>query len=324
MTPSRRPPDVDVAGLALLRAIGELGSLGAAAGRLQLAQPNASRLLARLEADLRLRLVDRSPRGSRLTPEGQLVAEWAEPVLTGLDRVVNGAASLRQDVDSHLSVGASLTVGEHLAPRWLAAFRALHPHVQVRLQVMNSADVIEAVEGGHLDLGFIESPDLPRGLHATLVERDELVLVVAPNHPWARRRRPITLDELAATPLVVREPGSGTRRTVDALLAGRETAPPVMELSSTGAIVQCVAAGTGPAVVSTLAIEPVVRDGLVVVVPLDGVVLGRNLRAIWRSPRRLDGPAGDFVVHVKRTRDAARRAQTSSPQPPRVKRSTTS
>ncbi|WP_168583498.1 LysR family transcriptional regulator [Gephyromycinifex aptenodytis] len=299
---TERKAQPDIAALALLSAIAERGSLGAAARSLQMAQPNASRLLARLESDLRLRLVERSPRGSRLTAAGQLVAEWADPVLGSLDRLVAGAASLREDVASHLLVGASLTIGEYLAPRWLTSFRQSYPHVQVRLRVLNSADVVAAVRGTELDLGFVESPNSPADLHSVVVAYDELVLIVAPDHPWTTRRDPVSVAELADTPLVVREPGSGTRRTVEAVMQGYEVATPLMELSNTGSIVHSVAGGLGPAIVSTFAVEVARRQNLVAVVPLAGPPLRRRLRAIWRSTPALRGPAGDFVSHVTHLR----------------------
>ncbi|MDO5711933.1 MAG: LysR substrate-binding domain-containing protein, partial [Micrococcales bacterium] len=163
---------------------------------------------------------------------------------------------------------------------------------------MNSAEVIAGVGKGCLDVGFIETPDAPDHLRSVVVARDELLLIVDPAHRWARRRRPIQLEELAATPLVVREPGSGTRRTVEDLLAPGPTAPPVMELSSTGAIVHSVVAGSGPAVVSSLAVKAASRAGLVAIVPLEGVRLRRDLLAIWRGAR-LEAPAGDFVLQAQ-------------------------
>ncbi|WP_313021447.1 LysR family transcriptional regulator [Mobilicoccus sp.] len=287
-----RAPDVE--GLTLLSVVARTGSLGAAARTMGLAQPNASRMLARLERDLGLSLVDRSPSGSRLTPHGRLVVDWAEPVLTALDRLAAGAESLREDRASHLVVGASLTVGEHLVPRWLTRFRSEHPEVQVRIRVMNSADVVAAVESRTIDVGFVESPTVPSSLQSLVVGHDELVVVVAPDHPWTHRTQ-VSVDDLAATPLVVREPGSGTRDTVDELLAGREAATPVMELSSITAIVSSVAAGIGPAVVSAHAVTDAVRDHRVRIVPLAGQPLRRDLRAVWRPSRRL-GVSWDFVL----------------------------
>lgn len=291
-------PDVDLAALQLLVGIAETGSLGQSARRLGMAQPNASRALARLEARLHVHLVQRSPRGSTLTTGGRLVADWAAPVLDSVEQLLAGVESLRADAAATLTVGASLTIGEHLAPIWLGGFRNSQPGVQVKLHVANSAEVIDGVTAGRLDVGFIETPDAPSHLNGALVARDELVLIIDPGHRWARRRRPICLDELAGTPLVVREPGSGTRRTVEELLAGRATALPVMELSSTAAIVHSVATGAGPAVVSSLAVQAARRAGLVTVVPIERVRLRRDLRAIWRGTR-LEGPAGDFVRHAQ-------------------------
>ncbi|GAB46991.1 LysR family transcriptional regulator [Mobilicoccus pelagius] len=290
-----RAPDVE--GLALLTLVGRTGSLGAAARTLGLGQPNASRTLARLERDLGLTLVDRSPTGSRLTAHGRLVADWAEPVLTALDHLTAGAESLREDRASHLAVGASLTIGEHLVPRWLTRFRNAHPQVQVRVRVTNSADVVEAVEADTIDVGFVESPGVPASLQSLVVAHDELVVVVAPGHPWTRRTS-VTRAELAETPLVFREPGSGTRDTVDELLADLDPADPVMELSSITAIVRSVAAGIGPSVVSAHAVADAVRDDRVRIVPLADGRLRRDLRAIWRPTRRL-GVAWDFVLSTR-------------------------
>ncbi len=296
--PARRA-DLDLVALRLLAGVAQTGSVGGAARLLGMAQPNASRTLARFEAHLRLPLLERSPRGSRLTEHGRLVAEWGAAVLADVDHLLAGIESLRADAAATLRVGASLTVGEHLAPLWLGRFRVGHPDVRVTLHVANSADVIAAVRDGGLDVGFIETPDVPGDLASLVVARDDLVLVVAPEHRWARRRRPIALTELAATPLVAREPGSGTRRAVEELLADLPRAAPLMELSSTGAILAAVAAGTGAAVVSSLAADAPHRAGRVAVVPLDGPSLRRDLRAIWRGPR-LQGPAGDFVHQARR------------------------
>ena len=175
----------------------------------------------------------------------------------------------------------------------------LRPGVSVRLSVMNSADVLAALERDDLDLGFVESPGPLGRLHGAVVARDELVVVVAPAHPWAARRRPVPVAELAATPLVTREPGSGTRATVDGLLAGFDRAAPLLECSSTGAVVASVVAGSGPAVVSSLAVETLRRAGVLVVVPVEGARFTRSLRAVWRPSERLRGPAGDFVLHAQ-------------------------
>jgi DNA-binding transcriptional LysR family regulator len=296
--PIPEPLDVDLSVLELLVRVAEQGSLGAAARSAGMAQPNVSRSLARLERRLGLILLQRSPSGSSLTPEGSLVVQWAREVLDAAERLRTGAAALSGERSSQLTVAASMTVAEHLLPTWLAAYHRAHTEVTVRVEVHNSYDVFDLVLGGGSDLGFVESPEAPRGLHTTVVAHDRLVVVVAPGHPWSRRRRPLTAADLAATPLIVREPGSGTRLTLESLLERRGLAPvaPALELSSNAAVRGSVAAGVAPAVLGDLAVADALRAGDLVTIEVEDIDLRRSLRAVWRPPRRLLGPAGDLVA----------------------------
>jgi DNA-binding transcriptional LysR family regulator len=294
----------DVESLRLLVLVGELGSLGRAAAALRIAQPSASKRMATLERVIGLSLVDRTRRGSMLTPSGVVVAGWARRVLDELDALVTGTEALRAQRDAELRVAASMTVAEYLAPAWIGELRRQQPTLYVALQVTNSERVAELVRAGEVDVGFIESPGVPSGLSARRVATDRLVVVVAPTHPWARRRRPLTADELAATPLVVREHGSGTRETVERALvsAGARPAVPVVELGSTAAVRGAVLAGAGPAVISELAVVTELADGRLVRVEVAGPAFDRTLRAVWPAGRRLVGPAAELLAVAGRTR----------------------
>ena len=150
----------------------------------------------------------------------------------------------------------------------------------------------------------MEGPDLPPGLRADPVGRDTLTLVVAPAHPWARQRSGITAGELAATALVSREASSGTRRFLEQALhaqAGLDPAPPLAELSSTTAIKAAVAAGAGPAVLSSLAVAAELSAGALRAVTVPGLDLGRTLRVVWVAGRRLTGPSRDLYAIAART-----------------------
>jgi DNA-binding transcriptional LysR family regulator len=294
----------DVESLRLLVLVGELGSLGRAAERLRIAQPSASKRLATLERRLGLVLVDRTRRGSVLTPAGIVVAGWARRVLDELDALVTGAEALRAKREAELRVAASMTVAEYLAPAWIGELRSAEPTLYVGLQVTNSERVAELVRKGEVDIGFVETPEAPDGLSARRVATDHLVVVVSPGHPWARRRGPLPVAELAATPLVVREHGSGTRDTVERALAdaGVTLAVPLVELGSTTAVRGAVMAGTGPAVISELAVATELAEGRLVRVDVIGVTFGRTLRAVWPSGRRLVGPAAALLTVAARTR----------------------
>lgn len=296
---TRELPDVGT--LALLVGIDDRGSLGAASRALGMAQPNASRAIRQLERRLGMALIDRSPRGSTLTAQGTVIVHWARQVLADMERLLDAAAALQVERDAQLTVAASMTVAEYLLPEWLGDFRQLNPDIQIHLQVFNSRQVFEHVTDGSCDLGFVEGPGVPEHLNKITVARDHLVVAVHPDHPWARRRRPLTMAELAATPLLVREPGSGTRHTLDVALQEFQRPAPLLELGSGASIRTSVIGGVGPAVLSTLAIGDAVKSGQLRVVDVEGLDLERTLRAVWRPPTKLGGPAGALLKLVLRT-----------------------
>ena len=294
-----RLPSLEV--LELLVGVDDHGSLSAAGRVVQMSQPNASRAIKALERRLALPLIERGPNGSNLTAQGTVIAHWARVVLTDIEKLLDVAAGLSTDRSAELNIAASMTVAEHLMPQWLAQFRVLHPDVTIHLQACNSTQVFHQVRSGTCDVGFVESPAIPLKLHSAEVARDRLVVVVAPTHPWTGGA-PLSVAELAATPLLVREPGSGTRTSLEVALEGYEMAAPLLELGSTSAIRSSVLNGIGPAVLSTLAVADQVRTGQLQVVDIDGLKIERSLRAVWDGPRQIEGPAAGLLKLILRGR----------------------
>lgn len=288
----------DLAALRLLLLVAEQGSLGRAAAATGISQPSASRRLVAAERRLGLVLLDRHTRGSSLTPAGRMVAVWGRRVIDEVDGLVDGAAALRAQRDAHLRAAASMTVAEHLAPGWITELRRKNPDLHVALRAVNSSTAISLVQAGEADIGFVESPAITADVAVHRVAVDRLAVVVAPDHRWARRRVPIPATELASTPLVVREKGSGTRETLDLALAqlGLAAVTPHLELDSTTAVRAVVRASTGVAVLSALAVATDLADRRLVEVPVDGLNLRRVLRAVWPSGRRLVGPAAAMLA----------------------------
>ncbi|WP_433239774.1 LysR family transcriptional regulator [Streptosporangium sp. CA-135522] len=284
----------DLGSLRLLVDVDRLGSLGQAARAAGIAQPSASKRIALLERRLGLPLLERTPRGSTLTPQGVMVSAWATQVLAAAEELMRGAEAVRHGRAAHLHIAASMTVAEYLLPRWLGELQNREPQIQVGLDVQNSAEVARLVSGG-IELGFVEGPSVPPGLTSRVVATDRLVVVVAPNHPWARRRTALLAAELAATPLVVRERGSGTRETLDRALTGHAAAAPRLELGSNTAVKGAAREGAAPAVLSGYAVEAELATGRLAEVPTRGIDLERRLRAVWRRGRTPTGPAATLL-----------------------------
>ncbi|MFC4128024.1 LysR family transcriptional regulator [Nocardia rhizosphaerae] len=300
MTLPPAAPDLEV--LDLLVSVAELGSLGAAARRHGISQPAASMRISALERRLRVKLLDRGPTGSALTDTGRAVVERARTVLAAVGELVDEVDRLRAEQAPRLRIAASKTIADHRIPHWLAALRTDRPEVLVSLEVENSTQVAALVRDGVADLGFVEGPHPPAGLGSKILGTDDLVVVVAPDHPWARRTTPVALAELAGTALLWREPGSGTRDTVWDLLSTAATpAGPAAELGSAAAIVAAARAGMAPAVLSRLIAAPDLATGALVAVPAtDAARLTRKFRAIWRRTTPPAGPAELLVDRAAR------------------------
>jgi DNA-binding transcriptional LysR family regulator len=288
--PARVP---DLSALDVVVSVARRGSMSAAAREQNLSQQAISSRVHAVERELGVVLFRRSPTGTELTPEGIAVLEWASGLLDAAERFSAGIDSLLGSKRASVTVAASMTVAEYLIPSWALALRRLLPETRIRVQPMNSADVITEVLAGSVDLGFVEGPHTDSRLDDCAVAHDELVVVTRPDHPWAQRTRSITPAELLRTPLVQREVGSGTRVTFEAALG--EAADPLLELTSVAAVKAAVLSSDAPAVLSSLSVAPELADEKLVRIAVSGITMPRVLRAVWDKNRGLRGPARDLV-----------------------------
>jgi molybdate transport repressor ModE-like protein len=307
MALSARVPDL--AALEVLLSVARTGSLGRAAQEAGVSQQAVSARIRAMEAQTGVTLVQRTARGSSLTAGGAVIAQWAARVLDVAGELDAEIAALRQDLRGRLLVCASLTIAERLLPGWLVSYRAAirrrgGEDVDIVLTASNTDGVITHVTDGTCDLGFISSPSAPRSLRSRVIGHDRLVVVVPPGHPWARRRRPVSAAELAATPLVSREGGSGTGQTLTAALtaavgADVVQAPPALSVSTTAAARAAVLAGTAPAAITELAVADDLEAGRLARIEIPDLDLNRAFRAIWSgSTNPPAGPARDLVGHI--------------------------
>jgi DNA-binding transcriptional LysR family regulator len=287
MTPWR-PNLVD---LELLVLIARAGSMGQAAATCGLTQPNLSRRMIALERRLKVKVLQRSPRGTTLTPAGRVVVDWASALLATADEFERSVATLRSPERSAVRAGASMTIAEHCAPMWLGALRSAVPGAVVSLVVANSSEVASRVASGDLDIGFVESPEPPRALAGRRIGGDTLAVAVPADHSWARRAR-VPAAELATAQLLVREHGSGTRETLEAAFAARGLrVRPAMEMASNAALASASVAGMGPVVLSELSLAQEFASGSLVRVDVPDLDLSRPFTAIWRPRSRLPNDA---------------------------------
>ena len=280
----------ELASLDLFVSVIELGSVSRAAEAHGITQPSASSRIKHLERQVGLRLLERGPSGSRPTGAGVVVAGWADGILRAAHELDAGLSAFQAAQAGRLRIAASFTIAEYLLPQWLDRFSRDHPRDSIALEVANSTAVVDRLRHGAADLGFIETTSGVDDLDEVVVGHDELVTVVAPSHPWASRAT-VPVEALAATPLVMREAGSGTREVLVAALRDLDLGQPstVLELGSTSAVRAAVVHGNSPTVISRLAVAAEVEADQLVEIEVPDLDLGRELRAVW--PRGSDLPA---------------------------------
>ncbi len=293
------PTFPELAALDLFASVVTLGSVSRAAAAHGITQPSASWRMRTLERQLGLPLLERSPTGSVPTPAGHLVAGWVEALLHAADELATGVDALVAESGT-IRVAASYTVAEHLLPGWLGRFARAHPGHPVELEVADSAEVVARTRAGDCDLGFVESPGPVGDLAAEVVGADELVVVVGPGHPWARRRA-LTVEDVAGAALVLRETGDGTRDAFDRAIAAAGWGPSVAarEAGTTAAVKNAVVGSGLPGVLSRLAVADDEAAGRLVALPVDGLDLGCELRAVHRADRALGAAAADLLAVVR-------------------------
>ncbi|CUR59499.1 putative transcription regulator (LysR family) [metagenome] len=294
----------DLPALRLLVGVARRGSIGAAARASGITQQAASERLRAVEAQVGLTLLQRGARGSRLTPAGVVLVEWAGQLLATADELDAAIEGLRADRGRDLNVSASMTIAETLLPRWLVQLRQRQEAgglraTAVSLTATNSQQVAAAVLDGSAHVGFVEGLQAPGQLRSARIAVDELVLVASAASPLTRRRTAVIPLEVAGMALTSREAGSGTRQVVEAALArhGLTMAESTVELTTATAVREAVRAGSAPAFLSRRVVERDLASGQLAEVPTSGLELTRSFRAVWvgtASPPA--GPARDLVA----------------------------
>ena len=260
--------------LFLFRAVAEAGGFSRAAERIHVSQPAISMQVGELEEHLGLTLLQRL---------GALAAE--------AERAMAEVRGLRR---GHLAIGASTTIGVYLLPNLLGEYRRLYPDIDLQFDIANTEDIERRLADGTLDAGLTEGlPPNSEELETLVFLRDQLVPIARADHPRLKPgSKPLTLRQLCAEPMIVREAGSGTREVIERALAkrGQKLQRTTMVLGSTEAIKRAVAAGLGVAIVSHLTIQTELASGQLAILPVHGFQLSRPLhRLYWRN--RAGNPA---------------------------------
>jgi len=189
-------------------------SFSKAAERNGITQSAVSQQVRSIEEQFQVRLIDRGRRAFCLTPEGQAFLASSREIVGAYDDLGTRMQKLQEVVSGELRIATIFSIGLHELPPYLKRFRREFPLVEVRMDYRRSAQVYAAVQENRADVGLVAYPASRRGITASVFWRDRLVVICAPTHPLAPRRK-ISLSDLGGEKFIAFEPDLPTRREVD-------------------------------------------------------------------------------------------------------------
>jgi LysR family transcriptional regulator, low CO2-responsive transcriptional regulator len=266
-------------------AVAELGSVRAAAQRLYVTESSVSAAVSALSRELGVALVERRGRGVQITPAGEIYAQYARTILGLHDEALAAARGEFDPGQGQIRLAAVTTAAEHVLPEMLVRFRTTHARMSLTLSVVTREQIWPMLERHEVDVVIAGRPPANPAMHTRALRANELIAVAAPE--CARR---FSLD---STTWLMRELGSGTRATCEALLVNADAQPPQLTLGSNGAVVAGAMAGLGVTLVSREAVRAQLRDARLVELEVPGLPLGRPWHAV--THRRTTAQVGLFV-----------------------------
>jgi DNA-binding transcriptional LysR family regulator len=299
--PSKMP---QLADLDLLLSVESYGSVGKAAQAHSLSQPAASIRISAMERRLGLRLLERSPTGSKLTEEGEMLAKYARNVMQAARELLEFGSGSQASDAKRLRVAGSPAISEHLIPEWLNRSGFSYGEVRVEVQTGSVDALRQLIRAAHVDLAFIDGwcqagsqvqKQFGEDMTTRYICDDKVAVVVGSKHPWAKRSSPVSVAELASAQLVLRERGSGLREFTDDLIGTARASRNYVEFPSSAAIKQTVATSRRVTVLNISTVRSELVEGRLHLVPLEKEMPAKPIYAAWSERRGLPEYARELV-----------------------------
>ena len=280
--------------LATFQVVAKHCSYVRAAEELHFSQPAVSTQIRQLEETLGVKLFEQIGRRTHLTQAGDELYHYSQKIFAVIDEALETMEELRGPDHGRLRVGADTTVGTYVIPGLLGKFHQSYPEVEISLDVVNRAALVERIMSNEIDIAIVGRvpDDIPVVIEP--FAPNELVLVASPYHRLAGRAN-VPLSELAKEHFLMREVGSGTRAALELILQEAEVPLHVsMHMGNNSAIKQGVAAGLGIVLISRVALDMELETNRLVILDVEGFPIMRQWRIVHLKDKHLSATALAF------------------------------
>ena len=281
--------------------VAKTSSFTRAAEFLNLSQPAVTHQIKNLETLLRTKLFHRTQNKIFLTKSGNILLKYADDI----NHLYQNAMKEIQEVDNRVAgdahIGAASLLGKYLLPRIIGEFKKNFPEVHISMLAGNSKEILEYLKNDVIELAIVSEPTPSKNLSAFSLYSDDLIVIVAPDHPWSRKKEISPID-LLNEDFISRELGSGTRevyiKSLKAYLKGNPLKT-VMVLGNTESVKMAVIGKMGFSIVSRLAARSEVELGLLKEVRIKNVNMSRDFFVVFKSEENLSVPALRLKEYLK-------------------------
>jgi DNA-binding transcriptional LysR family regulator len=277
-------------------------------------QPAISAQIRALEEEVGVKLLDRSGGKVAVTAPGKVFLRYAEEAIQARRSVVNSLAEMEQVPRGEIVLAANEGTCLHILPEVFAEFKKQYPSVGIMVNRSEHKQVLELIVDNSVDFGIVSLPVPDRRLTTVPIHRDELVMIVSPKHPLAKKKG-VTLAQAGEYPLLLPKAGR-TRDALDQLFGDRHIKTTVsMELDSSELLKRFVAADVGVGFIARSNVQEDILAGVLTAIPLSDAQIRRDLALVYRKDKALSRAALAFIeiaVRLKNPQPAASSRQTTA------------
>lgn len=281
----------------------ELGGFSKAGKAVHLSQPTVSVHIKELESHFECKLIDRLGKKAAPTKAGELLYKYAKKLITLTDETETTMAEFQGAMKGRLLIGGSTIPGGYILPQLIGAFAKDYPEVKISLAISDTDRIIEDIHSGVLELGVVGAKSSDKNIWQETLIEDHMRLIVPADHQWGNKAH-INLKNIFDEPFIIRELGSGTRRSIQLCLLDKgydhEDLNIVAEMGSTPAVIQGIKSGVGISILSAIAVKEELQAKTLRALTIRGLNLKRNFYMTQHRGRTNSPICKAFIEFLKK------------------------
>lgn len=281
----------------------ELKSFSKAGEYVHLTQPTVSSHIKDLENHFECRLIDRLGKEVAPTKAGELLYGYAVRLTALMDQAEAALNEFQGKIKGRLVMGGSTIPGGYILPNIIGSFTKVYPDVKILLSIADTEEIITRILSGEIEFGIVGAKITGKSILQEKLMEEDMSLIVKSDHKWAKKKT-VTLKMLSKEPFILREPGSGTLKTLDERFTSGGFSiydfNIIAEMGSTAAVCQGIKSGVGVSILSPVAVKEELSVGSLKSIRVENINLKRIFYLARHKHKSLSPISTAFIKYLKR------------------------